>query len=162
MTALFSLLSVDSVTPAYILISFLILRHLFFLVHSLVSLLAECKTKCFVSWFYICAFQPLTFYFSKWVVSCTLLSGMINDLQIPSHLPSLEIIPRTILVSRNCETCSLPPNQRSTLPLKQHSVSEGFPADAQGSRIITIITIWLYHFQWDNTMLYVWYLARLL
>lgn len=59
---------------------------------------------------YICAFQPDICNFSMPAQSNTLLSGMIK-LQIPSNLPSLQFEPKTVLVSRDCELCSLPVGQ---------------------------------------------------
>lgn len=96
-------------------------------------------TECGVSWFHskllICvSFGPLIRHIrllhenpaTHTLLSYTLLSGAINVSQIPSHLPSLEMEARALLVSRDCEPLSLLiGQQRSPSMILLHSTSEG-------------------------------------
>lgn len=76
------------------------------------------ENGCVVSWLHNNLFISAsfdTFDLSKRALSYTLMSETMNALEISTYLPSLEIKPKTILVSENRESHSLPLDQRRSL-----------------------------------------------
>lgn len=67
--------------------------------------------------YYVCILWPDTSDFSMKALSYTLLSKMINKLQITSYLSLLQITLRTVLVCWDCKLDSLPLGQRCSQKL---------------------------------------------